>query len=74
MKFDPQKHHRRSIRLKDYDYPLAGAYYVTINAQNRGCLFGEIVNCEMELNNAGNMIEEQWFAMLTRFSNVDVDK
>jgi hypothetical protein len=33
MKFDPQKHHRRSIRLKDYDYSQAGAYYVTINVQ-----------------------------------------
>jgi len=33
MKFDPQKHHRYSIRLKDYDYSQAGAYYVTIDVQ-----------------------------------------
>ena len=73
MKFDPQKHHRRSIRLKDYDYSKAGAYYVTINVQNRECLFGKIVNYEMELNDAGKMIEGQWNTLLERFSNVELD-
>ena len=64
MKFDPQKHHRRSIRLKDYDYSQAGAYYVTIDVQNRQCLFGNIVHDEMMLNEAGKMIDEQWNALL----------
>ena len=73
MKFDPQKHHRRSIRLKDYDYSQAGAYYVTINVQNRECLFGNIVNYEMILNDAGKMIEEQWNALLERFPNIELD-
>jgi len=73
MKFDPQKHHRRSIRLKDYDYSQAGAYYVTINVQNRECLFGNIVNYEMILNDAGKMIEEQWLALLERFPDIELD-
>jgi REP element-mobilizing transposase RayT len=73
MKFDPQKHRRRSIRLKDYDYSQAGAYYVTINVQNRECLFGEIVNYEMVLNDAGKMIEAQWLALLERFPNIELD-
>jgi REP element-mobilizing transposase RayT len=73
MKFDPQKHHRRSIRLKDYDYSQAGAYYVTINVQNRECLFGEIVDYEMILNDAGKMIEAQWLALLERFPNIELD-
>ena len=73
MKFDPQKHHRRSIRLKDYDYSRAGAYYVTINVQNRECLFGEIVDSEMILNAAGKMIEEQWLALLERFPDIELD-
>ena len=73
MNFDPQKHHRRSIRLKDYDYSRAGAYYVTINVQNRECLFGEIVDSEMILNAAGKMIEEQWLALLERFPNIELD-
>jgi len=42
-RYDPQKHHRRSIRLKGYDYSQAGAYFITICAHNRECLFGEIV-------------------------------
>ena len=73
MKFDPQKHHRRSIRLREYDYSQAGAYYVTIDVQNRECLFGEIVNYEMILNEAGKMIVEQWIALLERFPNIELD-
>lgn len=73
MKFDPQKHHRRSIRLKDHDYSQAGAYYVTIDVQNRECLFGRILNYEMILNEAGKMIEEQWNALPERFPNVELD-
>jgi putative transposase len=73
MKYDPQKHHRRSIRLKDYDYSQAGAYYVTINIQNRIYMFGDIVNHEMFLNEAGKMIDEQWIALPQRYSNLEMD-
>ena len=73
MKFDPQKHHRYSIRLKDYDYSQAGAYYVTIDVQNRECFLGEIVNYEMVLNDAGKMMEEQWVALTERFPNIELD-
>jgi REP element-mobilizing transposase RayT len=74
MKYDPQKHHRRSIRLKGYDYSQAGAYYVTIVAQNRACLFGDVVNGEMQLNDAGRMLQEQWAALPQRFPNVELDE
>ena len=60
MKFDPQKHHRRSIRLKEYDYSQAGVYFVTIVAWQRECLFGEIVDGEMMLNNVGKIIQKWW--------------
>lgn len=73
MKYDPKKHHRRSIRLKGYDYSQAGAYFVTIDVQNGECLFGEIVNGEMILNEAGKMIDEQWNALRERFPNADLD-
>jgi hypothetical protein len=49
MKFDPQKHHRRSIRLKGYDYSSAGAYFFTIVAWQRESLFGEVVDGKMKL-------------------------
>jgi REP element-mobilizing transposase RayT len=73
MKFDPQKHHRHSIRLKDYDYSQTGAYYVTIDVQNRECLFGEILNNEIIMSEAGMMVVEQWNALPQRFPNIELD-
>lgn len=74
MKYDPQKHHRRSIRLKGYDYSQAGAYYFTIVAQNRAELFGHVVDGEMQLNDAGEMLWEQWTVLPSRFANVELDE
>jgi putative transposase len=53
-------HVRKSIRLKGYDYSQAGLYFITICTQNRLCLFGEIENGEMVLNDAGMMIKTVW--------------
>ena len=41
MKVNPRIYHRRSIRLKGYDYSQSGAYFVTICTHNRGLLFEE---------------------------------
>ncbi|MBT3260557.1 MAG: transposase, partial [Deltaproteobacteria bacterium] len=38
MKYSPDIHRRRSIRLKGYDYSQAGLYFITICAQNGLCL------------------------------------
>jgi len=70
VKFDPQKHHRRSIRLKGYDYSSAGAYYVTIVAWRRECLFGEVVEKEMRLNKVGKIVEWEWLELQKRLSYV----
>ncbi len=43
MSYNPKIHHRRSIRLKGYDYSKAGLYFITICCQDRACMFGEIV-------------------------------
>jgi len=53
MKFDPDHHHRRSIRLNEYDYSQPGAYFVTICTRNRKCSFGNLVDGKMILNDAG---------------------
>ncbi len=60
MRFDPERHHRRSIRLPGYDYAQAGAYFVTIVTQGRECLFGQVVNGEMRLNDAGRIAQDEW--------------
>ena len=70
--FDPQKHRRRSIRLKRYDYSQAGAYYVTIVAYQRECLFGEIVNGEMKLNQYGKIVQKWWNDIPKHFRNVEL--
>jgi putative transposase len=66
-KFDPQKHHRRSIRLPGYDYSQAGAYYVTIVTYQRDCLFGKIENEEMILSDLGKIADECWRAIPEHF-------
>ena len=71
-KFDSQKHHRRSIRLQEYDYSQAGAYYVTIVTYHRDCLFGEIINEEMILNVFGKIADECWRAIPDHFPNVEL--
>ena len=63
---------RKSIRLKGYDYSKAGLYFITICTQNRACLFGNIVNGEMILNDAGEMIETEWLNLKNRFPNIEL--
>jgi REP element-mobilizing transposase RayT len=68
-KYDPHKHHRRSIRLKGYDYSQEGAYFITICTRHMICLFGQVENDRMILADAGKMINEQWIALADRFPN-----
>ncbi len=67
------KHHRRSIRLQGYDYTQSGAYFVTIVAEGRECLFGEIVDGEMHLNRAGRIVQREWERLPRRFPHVQLD-
>ena len=74
MTYDPQRHHRRSIRLKGYDYSRPGAYYVTICAQNRECLFGGIVDGRTQLFDPGKILVKWWDAIPNHFPNVKLDE
>jgi len=71
MKFDPEKHHRRSLRLKNRDYSLDGYYFVTICARNRENLFADLcVGARLALapdpmhgltlTAVGRIIEDNW--------------
>ncbi|NES72383.1 MAG: hypothetical protein F6K24_47905 [Okeania sp. SIO2D1] len=60
MSYDPNKHHRRSLRLRGYDYSQAGAYFLTICTYNRQTLFGEIIDGKMQLNQLGEVVVEEW--------------
>jgi putative transposase len=70
MTYNPDIHHRRSIRLKGYDYSRAGAYFVTICAQNRERLFGKIKNGEITLNDAGRIAENWYHELENKFHDI----
>ena len=69
-KYNPNIHHRRSIRLKGYDYSKPGLYFITICVKNRVCLYGDVIDGKMKLNHAGNMVENHWLLLPKRFSNI----
>ncbi|MBR9831306.1 hypothetical protein GYB57_04085 [bacterium] len=58
--YNPDKHNRRSIRLKGYDYSSAGLYFITICCQNRISRFGHIENGTMILNEFGRVANDEW--------------
>ena len=60
MRYDPDKHHRRTIRLRGWDYTQTGAYFITLCVQNRECLFGDVINGEMWLNDFGEIVLDEW--------------
>ena len=70
MPYDPDIHHRRSIRLKDYDYSLRGLYFVTICTHDHIPRFGDIVEGAMILNSAGQMIERLYKECERHFDNL----
>ena len=74
MCFDPQRHRRRSLRLKGYDYAQAGLYFVTICAHERECLFGEIADGEMVLNEYGQIVREEWLRSFDLRAEVERDE
>ena len=74
MIYDPKKHHRRSIRLKGYDYSKPGMYYVTIVTHNHKCFFGKIENGKMILNEYGEIAQQCWTEITRRFPNIEIDE
>jgi putative transposase len=73
MSYIPQRHHRHSIRLPGYDYTQPGAYFVTMVTHGRALLFGEIVDGEMWLNDAGRIAEQCWWDIPAHFPHVALD-
>ena len=74
MAFDPQRHHRHSIRLRHYQYDTAGDYAVTICAAHKEQLFGSIGNGTMQLNESGRAVEAEWLNLTVRYPNVVLDE
>jgi REP-associated tyrosine transposase len=73
MNFDPEVHHRGSIRLRGYDYSQGGAYFLTICTNKRQCLFGKISEGRMQCNEPGLMIESWYKKLEGKFPNLRCD-
>jgi len=74
MKYNPDKHHRRSIRLKDYDYSQAGAYFITICTYKKECLFGNIIDGIVHLNNFGHCVLSCWNNIPKHYPHAQLDE
>ena len=89
MIFDPDIHHRQSIRLPNHDYSSIGAYFVTICARDRECLFAEIVGATLavaqltfaqltepvlKLSDVGNIVEDNWLQIPQGYPQAQLDE
>jgi REP element-mobilizing transposase RayT len=70
--FNSHKHHRRSIRMKGYDYSQPGAYFVTLCTWQRECLFGEVVNGELHLNEMGRIVLRAWRDLPNHYPHLEL--
>jgi len=60
MSYNPERHHRRSMRLSGHDYSSAGFYFITTCVHQRQCLFGDIAAGQMQLNELGKIVDHEW--------------
>jgi putative transposase len=74
MSYNPKIHHRRSIRLKGYDYSQTGLYFITFCCQDRACLFGNVINGKMILNAAGKIADTCWLEIPDHFPQIVLHK
>jgi putative transposase len=72
-RYDPNRHHRRSIRLSGWDYTSPGAYFVTVCTHQRLCLFGTIVADEVRLSRYGRLVDIVWRRALDASSYINLD-
>ena len=74
MPFYPDVPGRRSIRLQGYDYSHVGVYFVTIATQDRLCLFGDVADGQVLLNDMGRLAADAWQRLETRYPYVILDE
>ncbi len=74
MTHDPQRHHRRSIRLPGYDYSQEGVIFVTLCTHQREILFGEVQDGQMMINEIGCAVLAAWQGLPLRFPSLTLDE
>ena len=74
MSYNRYKHHRRSTRLKGWDYSRPGVYFVTINVKGRVCFFGSIENDKVIFSDIGKMVYKNLIALPEHFPHISLDE
>ncbi len=70
MSYNPQVHHRQSIRLRKFNYAQPGFYFITICTAQRQMLFGHIADAEMHLNDLGRLAHQHWQMLPNHYPNL----
>ena len=73
VRYDPFRHHRRSIRLPGHDYSTPGAYFITICAYGHECLFANVIDAKARLSPYGEIVREEWERSATLRPTITLD-
>lgn len=73
MKYDPNRHHRRSLRLPGHDYATPGAYFLTLCTHQRACIFGRVEKGEMQLSQFGEIVQGHWSKLPKHHAHLRLD-
>lgn len=74
MRYNPNLHKRKSIRLKGFNYSDSGKYFITICTENRECILGIVENEKVEINNIGEMVRDFWLKLEDKFDNIRIEE
>ncbi|MCB0037068.1 MAG: transposase [Anaerolineales bacterium] len=69
-----QKYRIESTRLKGWDYTAAGYYFITICTKQRQHCFGRVINDDVQLSNAGQIVAQEWLQTARIRPNVELDE
>lgn len=72
--YQPHQHHRRSIRLRGFDYTQEGGYFITIMTQRGDHLFGTVVHGVVQLSEMGAIAHQCWLDIPKHFSRAVLDE
>ena len=73
MAYNEEQNHHRSIRLANYDYAQAGAYFVTVCTHERMCLFGDVILETMRPNDTGQVVHDEWLRTAEIRPDINLD-
>ena len=73
MPYDPEVHHRRSVRLSGYDYSSPGAYFITVCIEGRRCVLGGVDQDEVTLSRAGEIVQAVWLELPLKYPGLELD-